>query len=149
MKYQKFINEFFRDITSLGGFYLPSLIILFTLFAQEYNLAMKLIFGSILTLLITMFIKYFFYKDRPTKENYSNILEKIDASSFPSLHAARTFFFAFVFSHYYNNALLSTSFLMLAALVSYSRIYLKKHFIVDIVGGIILAGLTFWFSTFF
>jgi len=137
----KQMNEFFRDITAIGGFAASLLLIL--LFISS-PLLIPLIAGSILTAGIIILIRIFYFKNRPKKENYTNFIEKIDASSFPSLHTARIVFLAMLFSTHFANQYLTILCTVTAALVSYSRIYLKKHDWWDIAGGVVLGIVTYF-----
>jgi len=89
-------------------------------------------------------VKYFFFKPRPKPMSYSNWYEKILASSFPSLHSARTFGL-FLFSYFYTNLYVAFWFLIFWGLISYSRVYLKKHFCIDIYWWMLFSGIIFAF----
>jgi membrane-associated phospholipid phosphatase len=149
MKYQKFIHQFFRDLTSLGSFVFFSIIILLTLAFQKHPLTIKLIFGLISTLLIVILIRIFYFKNRPKKQNHHNFIERIDASSFPSLHTARVVFLALIFNQSFPTPLTITFFTTIAVFTAYSRIYLKKHDWYDLFGGLILGLIAFYITTFF
>ncbi|MBI2627671.1 phosphatase PAP2 family protein [Candidatus Nomurabacteria bacterium] len=132
---QKQINEFLRDVTAMGGLAASLLIILLFMTSP---LLVPLIAGSMLTAAFVLIIRIFYFKPRPKKEEFTNFWQKIDASSFPSLHTARIVFLAILFSVYFSNLYSTALFTVTAALVSYSRIYLQKHDWIDIVGGIVL-----------
>lgn len=132
---QKQINEFLRDVTAMGGLAASLLIILLFMTSP---LLVPLIAGSMLTAAFVLIIRIFYFKPRPKKEEFTNFWQKIDASSFPSLHTARIVFLAILFSVYFSNLYSTVLFTVTAALVSYSRVYLQKHDWIDIVGGIAL-----------
>ncbi len=137
---QKQRYEFFRDVTAMGGFAASLLIILLFIYSP---LLVSLVAGSILAAAFVLLIRVFHFKPRPKKEDYSNLLEKIDASAFPSLHAARIAFLAILFSVYFANQYLTILFAFTATLVSYSRIYLQKHDWVDVAGGVVVGAVTY------
>ncbi len=143
-KYQKFTHQFFRDLTSLGSFVSFFILVLFVLAFQEQVLALKLFLGMIITLIGTVLIRMFYFKNRPHKQEHTNFIEKIDASSFPSLHTARIVFLALIMTSYFKQGYLTVFFVLLAGLVAYSRIYLKKHNWLDLSGGVVLGMLTYW-----
>ncbi len=140
---QKHIHEFFRDITAMGG--LAASILLILLFAFS-PLLVPLIVGSIITASAVILIRIFYFKNRPKKETYANFWQRIDASSFPSLHTARIVFLAMIFSVHFANQYLTILCTIVAALVSYSRIYLNKHDWVDVLGGVVLGMLTYFIT---
>ena len=138
---RKQIGIFFRDTTAMGG--LAASILLILLFISS-PLLIPLIAGSILTAGIIVVIRIFYFKNRPKKETYSNFIERIDASSFPSLHSARIIFLAILFSVHFANQYLTILCTIVAALVSYSRIYLQKHDWIDVAGGIVVGVVTYF-----
>ena len=138
---QKQLHTFFRDVTAMGGFAASLLIILLFLWSP---LLLPLIAGSVLTAALVILIRIFYFKPRPKKEEYSNLPEKIDASAFPSLHAARIAFMAILLSGHFANHYLTILFAFTAALVSYSRIYLQKHDWIDLAGGVVVGVATYF-----
>ncbi len=148
-KYKYFIDEAFRDLTSLGSFWFALLLLTLIVVLGEYLLLSQLTIGIIVTLIVVSGVKLAYFKQRPKKQIYHNFLERIDASSFPSLHAARSLVIALIVANHFGN-LQTTIFLIgLAVLVAYSRIYLKKHFWTDVIGGWVLGSIVFWLITFF
>jgi membrane-associated phospholipid phosphatase len=144
------IKEYhFRDITSLGSFFITSLILLLVLVLQEYNLFYRLLFGLIFTLVGVVAIRTFYFKNRPKKENYKNYIGKLEASSFPSLHTARMIFLALIFSFHFKQIQMTLFFIFIALITMYSRIHLKKHDWVDLTGGVVLGIITFYLTTIF
>ncbi|MBI2151801.1 phosphatase PAP2 family protein, partial [Candidatus Woesearchaeota archaeon] len=71
---------------------------------------------------------------------------KLDASSFPSWHTARALFLALIFSEKFNYFPLTVFLITITVIVAYSRLYLKKHDIIDVLGGIVLGGVSFWLA---
>jgi len=141
------LNDWMRDFTSLAN----PLILLFVPFAV---LGPSKIFCVLLVALLVneitgSIIKIVFPKKRPTGQSYKNVLEKIDAGSFPSLHTSRiTVVYLTLFA---TTPLvgLKTGFIIVILLVSISRIYLKKHYPIDVLGGLICGVLIFRLSRFF
>jgi undecaprenyl-diphosphatase len=144
---KKLFDGLLRDITSLGGFFFFFMLLIIVLALQEIQLFYQLLLGMILTFLAIVIIRTFYYKDRPNKEKHRTYVERIDASSFPSLHTARTIFIALVFIYYFNNNILTAVLIILALSVAYSRLYLKKHDTWDLFGGFILGLVVFWISS--
>ncbi len=139
----------FKQITDLGGFIFYGFLLLTTLTFQEFMLFWKLSFGFVLTASVVVLIRTFYFRDRPKKQQFHNYIEKIDASSFPSLHAARTIFLYLTLINLFNNNYFTPLLTFIALAVIYSRYYLKKHDFYDLLGGIILGVITYGISWLF
>ena len=80
------------------------------------------------------------------------LIEKIDSSSFPSMHSTRSMILALTIIdlyekinktnitnlHYTNNIIILILTITILLSIGLSRIYLKKHYLIDIVAGWIL-----------
>lgn len=138
-KLKYILDIVFKDISVFGGlvFYLFISILYFIIF-KNIILFITQLLGLFLSYIIVILIRVLYYKKRPDNQKYSNLVEKIDSSSFPSMHSIRICMI-FIFTYYYlNNFFLSLLFLSLIFLVSFSRIYLKRHFLIDILVGYII-----------
>ena len=139
-------SEWSRDITSLAS----PLLLIFVPFIVLGNTAVfyKLLGALLINEVIGSIIKIIFPKKRPNKQTYKNLIEKIDAGSFPSIHASRitlTYLTLFL-----NTAITSYKiiYLLVIVLVIISRILLKKHFIIDVIGGLFI-GFVIWYIAFY
>lgn len=135
--YGYYFREFMEHTTALGSIFLHGILIAVA-FALKDPLFLPLVKGLLLLFLITIPIKFLFFKTRPKKMVYKNFWQKFEASSFPSVHTARALFLALTLCAYFKNTLLSVFLFLLATLVAYSRIYLKKHYWTDVGAGIII-----------
>ena len=137
------IRKIFEELTFFGGiaFYI-FLVGVFFVFGK-LDLVLKLILGLVVIYLVTFVIRLFYFKPRPRKIGYKNYLEKIDASSFPSVHVARAVFLCFFMLFLFDLSwVVDFGIIILMILVIYSRIYLLKHDIIDAIGGILLGVLS-------
>ncbi len=134
---KKIVRRILKDTTILGGTFFYLLTTLFLYFTQKQT-AIKLIVALITTYIIISFIRIIYFKDRPKKKKYNNIIEKIDASSFPSMHATRIIILALALINIYKNNIILTTIITITIIVGISRIYLKKHYIIDVIAGYIL-----------
>ena len=140
-------KKLFEEITFLGGVLFYSLFSLLFLFNKDYYLFFILVFNLIFIYAAAIIIRTFYFKSRPKKMKYHSFIRKIDASSFPSIHAARaTVLFLFILFNFLNNLLLLCLSFVLTLSILYSRIYLKKHDPTDIVGGVLLGIFSFFVS---
>lgn len=135
-------KDWIRDFTSLGN----PIILLFVPFAVlgAQTLYFKLLLALLANEVFCSLIKLFFHKPRPDGQAYKGILEKIDAGSFPSIHASRISLVYFTLFHQATSLSLKIAFLAVIAVVAYSRVALKRHFWTDIIGGIII-GISIYF----
>ncbi len=137
-------HDIMRDISALGSliFYILLMILFFAL--NDYTPLEKLFVGIILMYLVTIITRLVYFKNRPDKFAYHNVIEKIDAASFPSLHAARTGFLSVFFVYYFNNMLISVILAVLALGILFSRVYLRKHDFKDVLAGAVLGVLAYF-----
>ncbi len=145
-KYEKYLNIFFRDITAGGSLVFHLFLLLFIITLGKNDLFGQLLFSLFFTGMITVIVRMFYFKDRPQKQEFENLFERIDASSFPSLHTARTVAMVLILLDYMQNNGVTVFLLGFSALVIYSRVYLKKHDWEDVAGGIILGVVTFFLA---
>lgn len=132
--------EYVRDITALGNPIVLLLVSVLTLAAlpELGTYLLPMIVGFLLNEALCSGIKFLWHKPRPNGQQYAGGLEKIDAGSFPSIHAARI---AYVYGtlgmvHYW----MGRYWVLLIALsvivaVGYSRVFLQKHYFLDVMAG--------------
>lgn len=144
MKYHRFLKniseEAIRDFTSFGNPFL--LLIISAMFVGITTRLSYIALGLLSIEVLCWIIKYFYYKKRPKEEAHSNIPERINAGSFPSLHSARS---SFVFVSLFmltDNLIFKILFITLIAIVGLTRILLRKHYLSDIIAGYVIGILT-------
>lgn len=89
-------------------------------------------------------IKYVFSRRRPSTYKEGSILGVgMTSGSFPSGHTSNAFTMAFLLSNLFATSMFITSLLfIIAGIVGLTRIFLGKHYLLDVVGGAIL-GIVF------
>jgi len=138
------MKKFFEEITFFGGIAFYLFVIILLLIFQKYIFALRLFLGLMIIYFITFIIRLSYFKDRPEKITHTNFLERIDASSFPSIHAARItcLFLFFLFSLFFFLPIAVKILMGVVLLLTiYSRLYLSKHDFIDVLAGIILGYL--------
>ena len=132
------IEEFLEDIKALGG--LPFYVIVILLFAimAEYPIVFALTFGLIVSYLITITIRMVYFRERPKKVKYKNWIQKIDASSFPSLHTMRAVVLGIIVATTISSPIFSMLAIPCILLVAYARVKLDRHHVSDVVAGLFL-----------
>ena len=145
LKYK--FNDWLRDFTSLGN---PLILLLIPFIALGNTSSYyKLLIALLVNEILCSTIKLVFHKPRPDGQAYKTILEKIDAGSFPSIHASRITLVYLTLFDFTDHLLLKIVFLTVILIVMYSRVALKRHFWTDIIGGLIIgASIFFIFDNF-
>ncbi|MFQ5620960.1 MAG: phosphatase PAP2 family protein [Candidatus Nanoarchaeia archaeon] len=130
-------NDLFRDITALGGLPVYALVTCLMLF-ENWDFGLMLVYAVVICYLLTIIIRTCYYKERPKPRNHTNFIEKLDASSFPSLHSMRAtvlaLFLGVLFVHPVQRLFLAICWI--AACIS--RVELDKHDFKDVIGGVFL-----------
>ncbi len=135
--YNYILDNFLSSITSFGTPVFYALVILILLKFQvpfALNLFLALIFVEILCI----FIKLIYQKERPIPQPRKEFFDKIDANSFPSVHSARISLLVTMIIMYYKDIFFLVLGFSLMILVGYSRIYLKKHYLKDVLFGFLI-----------
>jgi len=133
------IDTWMRDMTSFGGLSVIGLIFLFLLALDKMTIALEFLLAVVLSQVIIFGIRFFYFRARPgrTRRKFKNLYERLDESSFPSIHAARAGIIAIVLAQ--GLPFLAKILLWITAtLICFSRYYLKRHHATDLlVGGIL------------
>lgn len=134
--FEKKYGEYIRDLTAFAN---PIFLILISLFfLGPSTIFITILVGLAINEAVGSIIKFLFPKKRPNNQKYSNSLEKIDAGSFPSIHSSRVMFVYLMLFTSTPFAYLKVIFLSIILVVGYSRLFLKKHYLIDVLGGYIL-----------
>jgi len=139
---QKAINifeEILRDLSSLGSIFFHFLIIILLIpfFDTSFELIKLIVLNLLLSSLICYTIRLLYFTDRPVKRTFKTLLEKLDASSFPSAHVCRSFGLT-VLSYQFENIYLIILLSFISLGISYSRIYFDCHHKRDVIFGAII-----------
>lgn len=134
MKHNFIFDEIFTALTTFGHPVFYVLLIL-VLLAFNVSFALPLFFALLGVEIICIIIKLTYRKDRPVIQTREGFYNKIDANSFPSIHSARIALIATTFIMHFQNLPLTIICAILMLGTGYSRMYLKKHFFIDVVVG--------------
>lgn len=130
-------REFLEDLKAFGG--LPIYLILIAVFfiLGYFSMSIRLAVGLFLAYALTSSIRFVFFKQRPDKQKFKGFAQKIDASSFPSLHAMRASCLAVLLILFFNNLFITVLAIIAAVCVALTRVLQKRHFASDVIAGLI------------
>ncbi|MCK4634808.1 MAG: phosphatase PAP2 family protein [Candidatus Aenigmarchaeota archaeon] len=137
--FRNFFRTWARDITSLCGLPLNVFVFVFLMSLNKIVIAVEFLLAIVLSLVLSLVIRYFYFRARPGngKIHYDSALKRLDDSSFPSIHASKAMIMAVILSQ--GLPLLTTVLIWyIALIICGTRIYLKKHYPTDVLGGVIL-----------
>ncbi len=135
---KKIINNFLDDFGIFGSIPFYALVMLITYFLGNLSLLYRLGYGFMLSMIVVISIKSFHYKDRPQKEEFTIFMEKVVASSFPSTHSLNATVLALLLCITYPFTWILVLCPLLAISVYIQRYVSKKHFVTDIIGGLLI-----------
>jgi membrane-associated phospholipid phosphatase len=142
MTQDKAIANLLNHISALGSKEITTLIPIFFYLINQKQLAIKIFIG----LIIVYTIGLIYNKERPKQKPRNNLLQKIDANSFPSMHSTRITYILLILLQYFQYEIKISIFLSIIYItILYARIHKKRHDYIDIVGGIILGIIPFIF----
>ena len=131
------LRNLFWAISLLGTpfFYIPA-----TAYFLKVNpkLGISLIFIIVSNEVICGSIKFIYPKERPIPMPRNNFFQKYLAGSFPSVHTARITAFSIAVFSFYTDKIYFLIALLAVACVGYSRIYLRKHYFIDVLAGFLI-----------
>jgi membrane-associated phospholipid phosphatase len=140
--HHNYLDFFFIPVTYLGDGLFVIALALILFFIKKKFLSLMIVSSYLLSGIIAQVLKYFIEEARPAyyleKTNYPYFIDGVtlhNFHSFPSGHTASAFALAAVLSFFVKNKSYSLFFLIIAALVGYSRIYLGQHFMDDVLAG--------------
>ncbi|MBI4738342.1 phosphatase PAP2 family protein [Candidatus Woesearchaeota archaeon] len=138
MFFQKHLQILLNDASALGGIYFSGLLLLVFLSLGNTVVAGQIFWAIALSFLAAGLIRAFYFKPRPKREEHSNWIEKLDASSFPSVHSMRAVLLYAILAVYYRSLAISFILAIVTLAVCASRVLMRKHDVVDVVGGAII-----------
>lgn len=133
------VKVFLEQLTHLGGLVFYCIWLGLLLVAGQIQIFTGLLVSLIMVMGLGVIIRIIHFRNRPKPQRHANWLEKLDAASFPSLHAMRAVSLAFWGSLMLNSIVGTVYLFLLALLVIASRVILKKHFISDVFWGAVFS----------
>lgn len=146
---KEIFEEALENISKLGSNEI-SLIVLATIFILiGIKEGITITIGFFILTLVAIIIRLCFFKNRPNSKKFNNMIEKVKASSTPSMHSARISYFGFFVSNVFGNLMFSILIGVVIFLVAFSRYYEKKHYLIDIILGLLFGTIMYGFTLLF
>ena len=138
------LDEVTRDAAGLGGLAIYVLVAVIFFLLGNIKVAAELIIALALLYAVIAVIRTIFFRKRPDRQKYSGFFTKIDASSFPSMHTARSLTLAIILATVFTQQTIRILLAIAVLGVAYTRIRLKRHYTSDVIGGLILGAVVAW-----
>ncbi|GEM_PF-6813012 len=143
------IPKYFVTFISFYGSTPFHLLLGLLLFSLDKTLGASLLLGFLLSLVLIVLIRLFYFRRRPESQAADTLYEKLRAASFPSGHVTRAFVISLLLASFLDNFMASFLFFFLALGVAVGRYLLRRHDFVDIIGGICTAVVVYFLVQFF
>jgi membrane-associated phospholipid phosphatase len=140
------LEEVMRDTTALGGIALYGFVALFFLLLGKAEVFVQLAIGIVLLYAAIAPLRLLFFRVRPDKSKYTGLFTKIDAGSFPSMHSARSVVLAIVLCAFFDQPMIGALLALAVVAVLATRAMLKRHYVTDILGGVVVGVLVGWLT---
>lgn len=136
----KLLRTFIFVFTELGSSFGAAIIITVIAFVSGYKTLLIFVPIYSVQLGITELIKFILKSPRPKTIIKNNLWGmKLTSGAFPSGHSSNIFTLAMLISFYYRvNTSLAILIFSIAGAVSLSRIFLGKHYVIDVIAGALL-----------
>lgn len=132
------IGDFLTDIKAFGGTPVFVFAIAFSFLVGFELLALQLFVGYVVSMALTALVRTFYFRRRPDKTGYRGFLSRLDASSFPSLHAMRAFVLATLLYLRFPGVWVGFLLVVFALSTAVIRVVTKRHHVSDVVVGSVL-----------
>ena len=147
--FMKVFEDSIKKISTLGSYQIFIVFILSFLFLAMTKEFLILFIGIILLYTFAVPIRLVFFKERPIPKKFNDVFGRISASSIPSLHSARSTFLLLFFVYLTKINVLFTFFAsVIVLIVLFSRVYFKKHYVVDVVVGVMLGIFCYYLANY-
>jgi membrane-associated phospholipid phosphatase len=136
---KKILSLILDDFSFFGSVPFYLFVTLSAYFIGNTELFLRLSYGFLIAFIVLLAVKTVHYKERPQKEEFNIFMERMVASSFPSSHSLGVTGLSIFLALAYPFPWLITMLSFVSVMVYLQRYVTKKHFWIDIIGGILIA----------
>lgn len=129
------LTDIMLIVSHLVSYSVLFLVFLLLIWRNKKQLSLKMLIGLLIEGITTLGLKSLIGRPRPMGP-----IQEI-GYSFPSGHTSRTTFLAFLFSNEYGKKYI---WVFITGLVIFSRLYLKVHYLTDVLGGLLVGGIAYY-----
>lgn len=123
-----------------GAFWAPVYAFTLLLFQERFgSLIITILIAEFIGLVIIITFRYLTRRERPSPYLTCPRWTPWNRYSFPSHHAARMFMLTFLIGNHYRESF--PFILSVAIVIGFSRIFLEKHYVSDVLAGAAVGGL--------
>jgi membrane-associated phospholipid phosphatase len=135
---KKILKLILDDFSFFGSIPFYVFITLLAYFTGYQTLFFRLAYCLLISFVVVIAIKKIHYRDRPQKEEFDIFMEKVLAASFPSSHSLAVTVLSILLWVSFPYRWVMTGAIIISMLVLMQRYISKKHFFIDIIGGILI-----------
>lgn len=135
------MNRVFQVLTHLGDgeIWIALYVVSFVFFKDTLsNIIFPMVAAEVMGLILIVLLRYAIKRERPDKTYRAHFLTPWNRYSFPSHHALRAFIIAVGVGAHYADLLIPL--FVMACLICFSRVYLAKHYLSDVLVGALMGG---------
>lgn len=139
--FKEIYSVILKDLGAYGGFPFYGLLILLFLLLRDFSFAYTLIISLVVVTIVVIVFRLTYFKPRPgqKKKKHEILYQRVDNSSFPSIHAARAVMLSFAL--FAKAPVLLPLLVLLTLIVFASRLHFKRHDTADVVVGLLIGGV--------
>jgi undecaprenyl-diphosphatase len=126
---------------SLAGSTPFYLLVTVAAFFLSRKISLDLLIAFVLLMIVCYSIKLFYRKPRPDageRPAGKSWFGWLDAASFPSVHSARAAAISVCAVSADKNVLIAIAVIIFTSSIGLSRIKLRRHFLIDVIGGVVI-----------
>lgn len=136
------LNKFFAFVTHFADGVIWIVIYIFSFFLFNdwfFRVILPIVIAEVMGLVIIIGLGYAVKRNRPSNGYIAHFYAPWNKYSFPSHHSLRSFVIAVAIGSTYQHIIFPL--LLVASLISFSRVWLSKHYLSDVIVGALIGAI--------